>query len=109
MELARHIHAALEATRQLETQLATGDLVGSAALLDKRERILADFRDAHRRSSERDRRTHHGLLEELVRADENLRRSADRSLAEAASRMNRSPLPQSDRTEPLTACLDRKA
>lgn len=109
MKYGAHIRKALEATRLLSNALSAGDLVKCAALLEDRERILAELADAHRTATHEERDRHRTDAAELLRADEILRERAEGELANAAGAMVRPPSPRTDRPEPLNACLDRKA
>lgn len=107
--LTECIDAALVATRDLRTKLEDGDLVGCVDLLEKREKALADFRDVYDRSSEEERARHHGLLEDLVKADEVIGQLADGQRLAAAAELARTPHAHRESTEPVNACLDRRA
>ena len=103
------INAALGATRDLRTRLEAGDLVGCAEMLEKRDLVLAEFREVYDGSSGEERTRHRGLLADLVEADEEIRKLAEGRRLDAAAGLASSPRAPKESTEPLNACLDRRA
>jgi len=108
MELRRDIQAALEITRLLDEALRSGNLMACTALLDRREKTLETFSATHGEASDGDRESCRSLLEDLVRADEDIQALSRRHLTEASEDLHRSTRAPVD-SQPLAACFDRKA
>jgi hypothetical protein len=108
MKLRRDIQAAIEITSLLDEVLRTGNLMACTPLLDRREKALEIFSRSHDLASDGDRESCQSLLEDLVRADEDLQALGRHHLTEAFVDLHRSSRAPVD-SQPLAACFDRKA